>query len=748
MKFLIKEQISPHRYKTPEGYLVCVDAVLARTGKQEYRKNEVYDCNDEDIIEINRREEDVFSPETIASFENKPVTWDHPDTDVNPENHRDLAVGYVRDVHRGEDSGQPVIMGNLIITDAEVIEAIENGDHCELSCGYSCDITDDDDPRQINIRGNHVALCEHGRAGNARIVDSDIKDVNDLRVVEFLGNNHLVKKLRGLNHNKIGTIRQVLKEEQDFNPKLTDDELKEIARRLKVDVRDSVDDTDDVLGRRSEGMNKIKDKKNWEYSDELQRILENAGFDTYSEYSSPGYRGPAFVWITVEDGDINRALRIAKAYANKISEKYFQVEAINQGKEIILKVKDSVNDARWGNNDKVLTKEDAIRELKTARIKEGENWDAGDERRGWYVQIQNHGLTEVEVNIKTGYTGSKEKSSAWGRIWKDGKFMFKEEGPLNVVRQNMIRFIQSSQIDDSETDKYTAIDIVRLLGSVISKHPAKLEYYVKNGKGYAKFIPLRSVKDLEKFAENLKNDLKAKGWDSQVGRDGSVLAINKNLRFTSDSIDDSEMNDDWTTTRRIFRESDIGEEGSYLGTTEWGTPKGSLYVYRKNGKIIAEAEGVAAGDPKGTFEFNSLKDLNRWLLKDSVNDDFKRELFMQATINVYAKEIMRLMKKNFTKKQAIERMIKEGYPEDTVRKAALKVSDSTAGDYYHKIDSWAKEKYPDYDWEVERVGYIRIYDPHTGDVIKSSIPTSSILKDSISDEKIIKIAKVFKIMKK
>ena len=125
MKFLIKEQISPHRYKTPEGYLVCVDAVLARTGKQEYRKNEVYDCNDEDIIEINRRAEDVFSPETIASFENKPVTWDHPDTDVNPENHRDLAVGYVRDVHKGEDNGQPVIMGNLIITDAEVIEAIE-----------------------------------------------------------------------------------------------------------------------------------------------------------------------------------------------------------------------------------------------------------------------------------------------------------------------------------------------------------------------------------------------------------------------------------------------------------------------------------------------------------------------------------------------------------------------------------------------------------------------------------------------
>ena len=701
MKFLIKEQISPHRYKTPEGYLVCVDAVLARTGKQEYRKNEVYDCNDEDIIEINRRAEDVFSPETIASFENKPVTWDHPDTDVNPENHRDLAVGYVRDVHKGEDNGQPVIMGNLIITDAEVIEAIENGDHCELSCGYSCDITDDDDPRQINIRGNHVALCEHGRAGNARIVDSDINDMAlsrtdamdrcislGKRFIEHFDKIYKNRNSQDVQHwmsemsGWLKSVRQIkLKQTNDYilsgdlrdwfftaganprdfmkNPnyeeeKTYNDFVEKLIRgndiKSALNIKDSYE-------RRSKEMNKIKDKKNWEYSDELQRILENAGFDTYSEYSSPSYRGPAFVWITVEDGDINRALRIAKAYADKISEKYFKVEAINQGKEIILKVKDSVNDARWGN-DKVLTKEDAIRELKTARIGEGENWDAGDERKGWYIQIQNHGLTEVEVNTKTGYTGSKEKSSAWGRIWKDGKFVFKEEGPLNVVRQNMIRFMQSSQIDDSE------------------------------------------------------------------------------------------MNDDWTTTRRTFRESDIGEEGSYLGTTEWGTPKGSLYVYRKNGKIIAEAEGVAAGDPKGTFEFDNLKDLNRWLLKDSVNDDFKRELFMQATINVYAKEIMRLMKKNFTKKQAIERMIKEGYPEDTVRKAALKVSDSATSDYYHKIDSWAKEKYPDYDWEVERVGYIRIYDPHTGKIVKSSIPTSSILKDSISNEKIIKIAKVFKIAKK
>ena len=39
MKFLMREKLSPHKFKTPEGYLICQDAILARTGKQSYRKN-------------------------------------------------------------------------------------------------------------------------------------------------------------------------------------------------------------------------------------------------------------------------------------------------------------------------------------------------------------------------------------------------------------------------------------------------------------------------------------------------------------------------------------------------------------------------------------------------------------------------------------------------------------------------------------------------------------------------------------
>lgn len=181
MKFLANTKLSPHKFETSEGYLICKDAVLARTGKQTYMKCEVYpDCSDTTEIDIDRKPEDVFSNETLASFENKPITVEHPNENVTTDNYKDLSVGFVRDIRRGKnEDGEDVMLGNLVITDPDAIEDIKNGIRTELSCGYDCDITNDSNPRQINIRGNHVALCECGRAGIAKIVDS--KDsINDM----------------------------------------------------------------------------------------------------------------------------------------------------------------------------------------------------------------------------------------------------------------------------------------------------------------------------------------------------------------------------------------------------------------------------------------------------------------------------------------------------------------------------------------------------------------------------------------
>lgn len=179
MKVLVSEKLSEHKYKTPEGYLICTDAILARTGKQSYTKDELFQDGDNTEVNVDRPYDEVMNTKTIASFENKPITFDHPDEDVNVGNYKDYAIGYVRDVHQGKtDKGEDVILGNLVITDQDAINAIEQGDHTDLSCGYDCDIRDDGNGNysQTNIRGNHLALCEQGRAGIAHIVDSKVKD--------------------------------------------------------------------------------------------------------------------------------------------------------------------------------------------------------------------------------------------------------------------------------------------------------------------------------------------------------------------------------------------------------------------------------------------------------------------------------------------------------------------------------------------------------------------------------------------
>lgn len=236
MKILINEKLSEHKYKTPEGYLVCVDSILARTGKQTYRRNELFHDGDETEVEVDRTPEEVFSEATLASFENKPVTVEHPDEDVNVNNYKEYAVGFVRDVKRGFADGQDVILGTLVITDAQTIEEIENGEHTDLSCGYDCDILDEDNPSQKNIRGNHVALCQQGRAGIAKIVDS-VKDSSDVisEMIEYLGKRNYA--------HMIETDEQARAELKRKFSSASNEDIERVIRRWHTGKLDSVNDS-------------------------------------------------------------------------------------------------------------------------------------------------------------------------------------------------------------------------------------------------------------------------------------------------------------------------------------------------------------------------------------------------------------------------------------------------------------------------------------------------------------------------
>lgn len=158
------DRISPHMTDTPEGFLICHDVPIARTGPQDYLAREMMlDGDPERVVTVQRYPEDVFEAATLASFEGKPVTDGHPPESVGPENYTAYTKGHVQNVRRSGD----YIVADLYINDANLAEEVRNNVKREVSCGYLCSyVPDGAGYRQSNIRGNHVAVVPKGRAGS------------------------------------------------------------------------------------------------------------------------------------------------------------------------------------------------------------------------------------------------------------------------------------------------------------------------------------------------------------------------------------------------------------------------------------------------------------------------------------------------------------------------------------------------------------------------------------------------------
>lgn len=124
-----------------------------------------------------RPPDEVFHADSLASFALAPVTDDHPAegavTDENAD--RVKPVGQLgENVRRDGDH----VAATLSILPRAAVRKVEGG-KVQLSCGYTCDLDETPgvtpngeryDAIQRNIRGNHVAIVEVGRAGpTARI---------------------------------------------------------------------------------------------------------------------------------------------------------------------------------------------------------------------------------------------------------------------------------------------------------------------------------------------------------------------------------------------------------------------------------------------------------------------------------------------------------------------------------------------------------------------------------------------------
>lgn len=167
MKFYVTERLGPKRSLTPEGFLLCQDVPVGRIGVMDYLESELPGIEgDRGVIRVQREEDEVFAPETIASASGKSVVDDHPDDDVTTENWRELEIGTMLNPRRGEGNFADVMLADFLIKAPEGIKAI-NGGKVEVSLGYDAEYEQIRPglARQHKIRINHVALVDAGRCG-------------------------------------------------------------------------------------------------------------------------------------------------------------------------------------------------------------------------------------------------------------------------------------------------------------------------------------------------------------------------------------------------------------------------------------------------------------------------------------------------------------------------------------------------------------------------------------------------------
>jgi hypothetical protein len=256
-------QISDRIWQDNNGQLIIRDAVLARCGSYNYLEKEILPNSDScKIVQVYRTPEEVFHPASMASFENKPFCNDHPEEDVTPLNYKDLQVGFVRDIRRGSGEFIDCLIGDIVVTDPEVIELIKSGEKRELSLGYNTQIIKGEDGKyyMTKIRGNHLALVDDGRAGNATIIDTNT-------VKNIKGDKRMANKIVFKTSNRDSFINKLYDEDIVEIEEIEDDDDVVVEEATNVEpetpavsepekeVKD--DDTADTLARIESKLDKI-----------------------------------------------------------------------------------------------------------------------------------------------------------------------------------------------------------------------------------------------------------------------------------------------------------------------------------------------------------------------------------------------------------------------------------------------------------------------------------------------------------
>lgn len=240
VEYYTTEELGPNRERTPEGFLICYDVPVARTGEMIYGPGETpVPVGRDGRAKIHRTEKEVFANKSMRSLNGKPITDDHPPVDVAPDNWKYYTKGMVVNPRRGEGEHKSFLVADLIILDKDLIEDIESGKR-EVSCGYNPDylqmLDDAGEPvpgegEQVNIIYNHLALVERGRCGPRC-------SIGDRRTVDTtMGKEKSPMSLKGVMREMRKAFRA--KDEAAF-----DDAMEELEE--KVDGEDAEEEPDTI----------------------------------------------------------------------------------------------------------------------------------------------------------------------------------------------------------------------------------------------------------------------------------------------------------------------------------------------------------------------------------------------------------------------------------------------------------------------------------------------------------------------
>lgn len=279
--------------KHEKGFLTAW-GTMSRVGVQNYFNK------DGTITKELRLPEEVFDQKSLDSFNNIPVTDDHPKVIITVDNAKDFQRGLTGD--KTQKKNDSYTINKMTFTDSALIEKIDKG-KVELSLGYECKLEEKPgvhplygafDSIQREIRGNHIAVVDNARAGSEARLHLDgydnvaiiiNKEENNMKKIKIDGNELEVSEEV---HDAI--VNTALKEKKvldDSNAKIVDANKKiaELtAENEKMKEKDKKDSEDSELVKVKADFKVLEDSipaKAKEYAETLaiaKNVLDDADF--------------------------------------------------------------------------------------------------------------------------------------------------------------------------------------------------------------------------------------------------------------------------------------------------------------------------------------------------------------------------------------------------------------------------------------------------------------------------------------